>query len=317
MAHTPTPLERLSRLSRLCGGDIWVKRDDLTGLGLSGNKVRKLEVLFAEAVEKGADTVITCGGAQSNHCRATAVAAARLAMKCILVLRQSETRVPDGNLFIDKLVGADIVYITGQDYKLHLNECLTAQAEQARAAGRVPYIIPEGGSNPLGALGMLECMLELQKQCAKLKLFPRRIVAASGSGGTHAGLYVAARLLNWDIDVVSIAVCYDGKETRRRIAEIVQGMIELRNMNFTLGEDDILVIDRYLGAGYAQAGAVEFEIIKETAQNEGLLLDPVYTGKAMHGIKAETLAGRMPGATIFYHSGGVFGLFPFKERFWD
>lgn len=191
MAHLPTPIAALSRLSKAIGGpQLFIKRDDLTGCAMSGNKIRKLEFVAADAIKKGADTLITCGGIQSNHARATAVLAAKLGLKSLLVLRGQMGGDADGNLFIDKLVGAEIRCITKEDYNARVNEIMDEIADELRAQGRKPYIIPEGASNAVGALGYLRAFKEITEQSKQLKLNFDAIICAVGSGGTYAGLSI-------------------------------------------------------------------------------------------------------------------------------
>ncbi|MFH0766434.1 MAG: D-cysteine desulfhydrase family protein, partial [Calditrichota bacterium] len=313
LAHIPTPLQRLDRLSELWGGEIWIKRDDLTGSGLSGNKVRKLEYLLTDAAANGADTLITCGGIQSNHCRATALTAARMRLKCRLLLRGIPPRELDGNLLLDRLAGAEIQFIDEDRYQNDLSSELRRIAEDVKSRGGNPYIIPEGGSNHIGARGYVQAAAELHRQCDEIGLQPKRIVCATGSGGTHAGLWFGVKSQNWAVEIWSASVCYDRAEIAQRIHRIILDMISSEQTSLTCGLDDILVLDGYRGLGYAKADKSEFDVIIETAREEGIIVDPVYTGKAARAIKAETQAGRMPGATIFWHTGGVFGLFPFRR----
>jgi D-cysteine desulfhydrase len=313
LAQTPTPLYRMERLSRAWKGEIWIKRDDLTGSGMTGNKVRKLEYLLADALQQGADAIITCGGAQSNHCRATALASARVGLKCELLLRGDAQTPLEGNLLLDRIAGARVHFISEADYSRDLPGALNTIADQVRSRGGKPYIVPEGGSNPVGAWGYVEAAREALKQCRRLGADIKRIVVATGSGGTHAGLFVGTRLEEWEVEVISAAVCYDAPKTARCVFAIVQAMNERYNLGLHAGMKDIKVWDGYRGLGYAKAGEDEFRIILEVAQTEGVLVDPVYTGKAARAIKCETAAGRLSGATLFWHTGGVFGIFPFRE----
>jgi len=306
-------LHRLDRLSELWGGEIWIKRDDLTGSGLSGNKVRKLEYLLADALTRGADTVITCGGVQSNHCRATALAAVQSRLKCSLLLRGTPPPELEGNLFLDRLAGAEIRFLSEDRYYNHLDEELQQTIEAIKSRGGIPYIIPEGGSNHIGAQGYVQAAAELRGQCDQLGLQPKRIICATGSGGTHAGLWFGVKSLNWDVEVWSVSVSYKREETASLIRNIILNMITNAKVPLTCSLEDIIVLDGYRGLGYAKADEREFKVIIEMARKEGIILDPVYTGKAARAIKEETQAGRMPGTTIFCHTGGVFGLFPFRR----
>jgi len=314
LALAPTPVHRLTRLSSLWGGDFWVKRDDLTGTELSGSKVRKLEYLVADALASNADTLITCGGVQSNHSRATAAVAARLGLRCRLLLRGTEPSAWEGNYLLDRLFGAETVFLSAADYYDNLDARLEDQADAVRKAGGRPYAITEGGSNALGAMGMVAGLRELKTQCDAEGIRPDRIVAAAGSGGTHAGLFVGTKLTNWPVEIVSAAVSYDRNETIHRIAGVVRDMQIRFDLGFDFDESEIVVNDRYLGPGYALSDPEEWVVIKEVARAEGIALDPVYTGKALWLIHEETTAGRMPGTTLYWHTGGVFGLFPFANE---
>ncbi|NQT34918.1 D-cysteine desulfhydrase family protein [bacterium] len=314
LANIPTPLHRLNKLSELWESDIWIKRDDLTGSGLMGNKVRKLEYLLADASEKGADTVITAGGMQSNHCRAVAIACAQLGFKCRLLLRGNTPSDFDGNLMLDKLAGAQMHFITEEEYYSNLPSEFNRIAEEVRSEGGRAYMIPEGGSNAIGAWGYVEALRELRKQCFSSKIFPDRIICATGSGGTHAGLLMGALLENWDVEIDSVSVCYDHDETIRIVLEIIDSSIDLHKLDICVSRQDIKVIDGYIGEGYAKAGREVFDLITEVVRNEGIFVDPVYTGKAMLALKQETAKGNMKGTTLFWHTGGLFGLFPFRNE---
>ncbi|MDP8228685.1 MAG: D-cysteine desulfhydrase family protein [Candidatus Electryoneaceae bacterium] len=339
LAHIPTPLHRLDRLSDGWGGDIWIKRDDLTGSGLSGNKVRKLEFLLSDAIRNSSDTIITCGGTQSNHCRATALASARLGFRCLLLLNQysnetsfdhnpsldqnnslsrsNENLNPslDGNLLLDRLAGAELHYVADAEFHRNLPERLSKLAEKVVSQGGNPYIVTEGGSDPVGAWGYVEAAKEAMNQCRLECIKPKRIICATGSGGTHAGLLVGARLYGWDVDIISVSVCHSAPETAVRIGEIVDRMIDRYGLNIRIPFDDVKVWDGYRGLGYAKAGRDELEVIAEMARTEGILIDPVYTGKAARGLKTELVKGNIDGTTLFWHTGGMFGLFPFRREF--
>jgi len=310
IANLPTPLYKLERLSELWDTDLYVKRDDLTESAITGNKCRKLEYLIGHAMSKKADTIITCGGRQSNHCRATALAAGRFGLDCHLLLRGDPPSASlDGNLLLDRIAGAECHFIPAQDYYDDLAGHLSSIATAVTQNGGSPYIVTEGGSDEVGSLGYVDVIPELMEQCRHQGVRPRRLVCATGSGGTHAGLFIGTKLYGWDVEVVSMGVCYNPQETVHRISAIVNRMIDLYKLPIQFRNSEIRVIDR-VGDGYAQAGNQEFETITTVARNEGLLLDPVYTGKAMGGL----LANPVDGATIFIHTGGVFGLFPFRDQ---
>ena len=318
LAHTPTPLDLLPRLSKKLGIDLYIKRDDLTGAELTGNKVRKLEFVFADALAKGADTVLTCGAAQSNHCRATAVGAARLGLRCRLLLRTADLSnppFPEGNLFLDRLMGAEIVWITPEEYRRR-NEIFEREAATLRKQGRKPYVVPEGASNPLGAWGYIRAAEELAQDLSNLpggKDRPTTIVHATGSGGTTAGLILGVRLCGLNARVVGFNVCEDRDHFLRVIGEICERAIATYHLPLSFArEPDIEIVDGYVGRGYALSRPEELALLSEVARTEGIILEPVYTGKAFFGMIQElsrdprTFGERI----VFIHTGGIFGLLP-------
>jgi D-cysteine desulfhydrase len=316
LARLPTPLEPLERLGAAVPGGLWVKRDDLTGVALSGNKVRKLEFLCARAQAQGADTLVTCGAVTSNHARATALAAARLGMGSHLVLRGAEPDPPDGNLLLDRLAGAGITFISVAAWPDRA-ALMEAEAQRLRAAGRRPYVIPEGGSNALGALGYAVGARELLDQAAAQGVTVGRIVHATGSGGTTAGLALGcAAAGREDVEVVGVAVCDDRAYFDAVIARILDDAVEAGYVPARLRDRARWrILEGYKGLGYARTTPEEMVRIAAAARVEGLVLDPVYTGKAFRALLAEAHAGRGPGrgATVFVHTGGIFGLFSFAE----
>jgi D-cysteine desulfhydrase len=311
IAVTPTPTEPLALLGRRLGVELLCKRDDLTGAPLTGNKVRKLEFLLAEAQAEGADVVLTCGGAQSNHCRATAVAARRLGMESLLLLRVPDPSNPpplDGNLLLDRLVGADVRWVTPAEYaerKRLFAECAGA----LKARGRRPYVIPEGGSNALGAWGYVRCVEELARE---LPPGPATLIYAAGSGGTGAGIILGIKLLGLDWRAVGVNVCDDRDYFVRAIGEIVEQAIARFQLGLAFSRDEIEIVDGYVGEGYAKSRPAELKLIAEVARTEALLLDPVYTGKAFFGMTRELERDkkRFGQRIVFIHTGGIFGLFP-------
>ncbi len=310
-ARLPTPLEPLARLSAQLGVSLFAKRDDLTGSALSGNKIRKLEFLFAEAVRQGADTVITCGGEQSNHCRATAVAAAQLGLGSYLLLRTDDpTRPPaiEANILLDRLVGAEVRWVSRPEYARRA-ELFVEVAAELRARGKKPYAIPEGGSNALGAWGYIRCVEELS---AELPPGPATLVYAAGSGGTGAGLILGVKLLGLPWRVVGVNVCDDRDYFVRVIGEIVEQAIERFHLDVRFDRSEIEIRDGYVGRGYAKSRPEELALLRDVARAEGIVLDPVYTGKAFYGLTREL--ARDPRAfgerIVFLHTGGIFGLFP-------
>jgi D-cysteine desulfhydrase len=322
LARTPTPLEFLSRLSNKLGVEVYVKRDDLTGAELSGNKVRKLEFLLADALAKGSDTVLTCGAAQSNHARATAIASAKLGLNAHLLLRTPNPANPpsvEGNILLDRLVGANILWLTFDEYGRR-SEMLEREAQSLRRSGKTPYIIPEGGSNALGAWGYVRAVEEVAKDLEDLQANGDRfttIVHATGSGGTTAGLVLGVKLVGLDAQVAGINVCND----RDYFIEVVGGICNTAIANYQLeipfpSQKDIHIVDGYVGEGYGKANDQVLSLLVELARTEGIILDPVYTGKAFYGMTQELK--RNPEVfgdrIIFVHTGGIFGLFPMAEQ---
>ncbi|HLU67491.1 MAG TPA: D-cysteine desulfhydrase family protein [Kofleriaceae bacterium] len=321
LARTPTPLERLDRTGAALGVELLVKRDDLTGAELSGNKVRKLEFLLAEARAEGADVIVTCGGEQSNHCRASAMAAARLGMSAHLLLRTADPAHPPalgGNILLDRVAGATIQWITPAEYARRA-ELMAAVAESLRRAGRRPYVIPEGGSNALGAWGYVRAAEEIDQALAALEPRPTTVVYACGSGGTGAGLVLGAALLGWasrGIRVAGVNVCDDRDYFVRVIGQICRDFEARFATGAAVGDGDIDVVDGYVGLGYARSRPEELSEIVALCRREALVLDPVYTGKAFFGLTRELARdrGRFGERVVFVHTGGIFGLFPAAEQ---
>jgi D-cysteine desulfhydrase len=310
-ARLPTPVEPARKLSNKLGVELLVKRDDLTGSSLSGNKIRKLEFLFAEAAAEGADTVITCGGEQSNHCRATAIAAAELGLRSYLLLRTDNPKEPpaaEANILLDRLVGADIRWVSRDEYKRRV-QLFTEVQGQLLAQRRKAYVIPEGGSNAVGAWGYVACVEELAEELGDT---PLTLVYAAGSGGTGAGLILGIKLLKLPWRAVGINVCDDKPYFVQAIGEIIEAAIRKWLLPVELDREEIEIVDGYVGVGYAKSRPEELQTIRDVARAEGLILDPVYTGKAFHGLTQELARDRAAfGPRIcFIHTGGIYGLFP-------
>jgi len=304
LAHLPTPVESLPRLSTyLAGPALLVKRDDQTGLAFGGNKTRKLELLCAAAKAEGADTLITAGAIQSNHCRQTAAAAALLGMGCILVLVGEEPKSASANLFLDNLLGAEIKWTSKQER----DNDLRAIFEETKTAGRKLYLIPYGGSNPTGAAAYVYALEELLAQ----DISPDWIVFASSSGGTQAGLVAGAYVLGYKGRILGISVDERAKTLQERVAELAGETAELLGEKMSFAAKDILVNHDYLGRGYAIMGEFEREAIGLFAKHEGLLLDPVYTGRAAAGLIDLVRKGffKKTDEVLFWHTGGTPALF--------
>lgn len=304
LAHLPTPVEALPRLSAHLGGlELLVKRDDLTGLAFGGNKTRKLEYLVAKARESGAQTLITTGAVQSNHCRQTAAAAARTGFQCILVLSGSIPDERSGNLLLDHLLGAEVMWSDQENREKTLQEVFN----QAQVAGRNPFLIPYGGSSPTGAIAYAYAMQELLNQDVE----PDWIVFASSSGGTQAGMLVGARLFGYTGRILGISVDQPAAVLKARIKELAQQTAVYMGEKMTFSDAEILVNDDYLGAGYGVLGRAELESIRLFARLEGLLLDPVYTGRAAAGLIGLARSGffKDDQKVLFWHTGGTPALF--------
>ncbi len=315
LARTPTPLERLDRVSDRLGVDLWIKRDDLTGSALSGNKVRKLEFHLAEMRRIGADTIVTCGGIQSNHCRATAAAARRAGFEAVLLLRgDSPSAAEDvqANLLLDHLLGARIRFVGAGDYAERLEEIRDEILARLRSEGRRPYWTPSGGSDAVGAWGYVAAMRELAEQFDSRGIREAVVVHAVGSGGTGAGLILGRKLLGLDrIRIVGVNVCDTAEEFRRIVPSIANACSDRYGLGIRVEPSDVDVRDGYVGRGYALSRPEEIRAIAELAREEGIVLDPVYTGKAFFGLLGELAKDpRTFGARIvFLHTGGLYGFF--------
>jgi len=307
IAHLPTPVEVLPRLTAALGGPtILVKRDDLTGLAFGGNKTRKLEYLMAEAQAHGARTIITAGAIQSNHCRQTAAAAARLNFECILVLSGEKPSLASGNLLLDRLFNAEVVWTSLEER----DNILEQTFQKAWEAGNRPYLIPYGGSNTTGATAYVQAMQELLAQ----QYHPDWIVFASSSGGTQAGLVTGARLFGFQGKVLGISVDEPEMILKGRVASLATATADALRENAIFQQDDILVCDDYLGEGYGIMGPAEIEAIRLFARLEGLVLDPVYTGRAAAGLIDLVRKGYFMNqeTVLFWHTGGTPAVFSEK-----
>jgi D-cysteine desulfhydrase family pyridoxal phosphate-dependent enzyme len=313
LGHFPTPLHALPRLSEKLGGPrLFVKRDDQTGLATGGNKTRKLEFLVADALDRHMDTLITAGAPQSNHARQTAAAAAKVGMKCVLVLRGQPQPGRQGNLLLDELLGAEIRWAAREA----IEATMTETANELSVKGYSPYLIPYGGSNPIGATGYVAAMEELMEQARQMNLRFDRIVFASSSSGTQAGLTVGAKVTGYTGQVLGISVDEKREDLQTKVARLAMetaahlGQI----MKFTPGDIDVNA--DYLGAGYAVLGEPEREAIRLAAQTEGLLLDPVYTGRAFAGMMDLIHKGsiRRDETVLFWHTGGTPALFAYADE---
>lgn len=314
-ARLPTPLEKLEKLSAELGVELYLKRDDQTGFEWSGNKIRKLEYLAHDALEKGATCLVTMGGVQSNHCRATAALAAKLGLRCVLFLRGEAPAKAMSNNLLDRLFGAEIFYLTNEQYYEGIADLRLMLDQQIRAQGGKTYFIPEGGSNGLGAFGYAEAYREL---CGQAEPFDSMIVA-HGSGGTQAGLVLGKLVAEpryQNTRIVGVNVCYDQKESFNLVKNVLWEAIQQRKLPLSFAASDIEVLDGFVGAGYAKSTREELDFLVKVARQEGVLLDPVYTGKAFYGmyktLKADPKAFGQ--RVLFIHTGGGFGLFKMEEE---
>jgi D-cysteine desulfhydrase len=313
LARLPTPIHPLPALGARLGVEIHVKRDDLTGCLLSGNKVRKLEFVLADAIEHDADVVITCGGAQSNHCRATAAAARELGLDVELLLREPDRSPVEGNLFLDLLLGATIHPVSAAAYA-DRDQLMAQRAEELEALGRNAYVIPEGASNPRGAMGYVRCMEEILADTTEPF---DAIVTAVGSGGTLAGLVAGAHLHEFRGRIIGVPVCDDAAHFRPVVGTLLEG---LRDHFFPDLDPDLpgdALVDGYVGEGYAMATESELRRIQDVATLTGLVLDPTYTNKAFGALLDLVASGDIGGGSrvLFLHTGGLFGLLPHHHRF--
>jgi D-cysteine desulfhydrase len=309
-AHLPTPIEEMPRLSKaLDGPRLFIKRDDQTGLAFGGNKTRKLEFLVAEAQAQGAKMLISAGAMQSNHCRQTAAAAAKFGMECILVLNGQHPKKPTANLMLDFLFDADVVWVAERKDR---DAMLQHTFETAREAGNQPYLVPYGGSSPTGALGYTFAVDELMKQGLK----PDWIVFGTSSGGTHAGLTLGARVFKCESRILGISIDEPVKVLKSNVSALASAASEKLGKRIKFGGEDVLANDDYCQAGYGVFGEQEREAICLFAANEGILLDPVYTGRAAAGMIDLIRRGvfQRNESVLFWHTGGQPALFAEKYQ---
>lgn len=313
LAQLPTPLVELKNLSKHTAVDrILLKRDDFTGLEMSGNKIRKLEYVVADALAQGADTLVTHGGCQSNHCRATAAVGARLGLRVRMILRSDDPNPPsDGNLFLDQLFGAEVSFHPADVYRDELDNIVARVMDQERSAGRTPYFFPVGASVPIGCWGYIRCIVELAEQ-----LDPKQAVdiyCATSSGGTQVGLMLGRALLgceNWRILGVPVSDSVD--YFYESLRELERATVEQYQLNLSPEQTPIDLIDGFIGEGYAIPYPAAVDTIRLLGRSEGIVLDPSYTSKGMTGMLASIKKSpeRIP---VYLHTGGSFGLFARRD----
>ena len=326
LAHLPTPIHKLQRLSGEIGKEIFIWRDDMTGFVESGNKVRKLEFLLADAVSKGATRIITAGGIQSNHTRATAFCARRLGLEVTIIVREPKTgrnpgELPAANFFLNTIAGADFRFISYAEYQAAgsaYSVFLEKAAEESRQRGEKPYVIFEGGSQPLGCFGYLAAVEEMLSGWPRVAGTPHpgALFFADGSGGTHAGLHLGYELNNLPVNTLwAVNVCDSAEYFQKRVGGLIEATA--REFNLRSSTSDVQVLDGHFGEGYGLATDEDLQFYIKLARMEGALLDPTYTGKAFRGMLAEIKKSpdRFGQKVLFLHSGGTFGTFAFQERY--
>lgn len=320
LGHWPTPLEPMKRLGQVLDGPaLYIKRDDCTGLATGGSKTRKLEFLIGAALQEGADTLLTHGAVQSNHVRQTAAAAALAGLRCEALL---ENRVKDapqdyaesGNVFLDQLFGTTLHQVPAGTA---MDDALGEHAARLRAQGAKPYVIPGGGSNALGSLGYADCVRELQRQCAAIGLKKPHIVHATGSAGTQAGVLAGVHALGLDWPVTGIGVRAPREVQESRVYALAQRVLELLGLPQDLAREKVVADDRFIGDGYGVPTPGMVEAVRLLAQTQGILLDPVYTGKGMAGMISLLRAKRFADDedVVFLHTGGAAALFAYRWAF--
>ncbi len=317
LANLPTVITKAQRVSHDSGVNIFLKRDDQTGTEISGNKIRKLEYAMKQAIDSGSTTIITTGGIQSNHCRATTAAATILGLKVVLLLRVGEEPKIEGNYFLDKLFGAEIRFCTPDEYRESRNEIMKCIAAEKSLIGERCYIVPEGASFGVGSLGYFAAYEEILAQEKEIGVTFDTIVIATGSGGTYSGLYLANKFYRMKKRIIGFAVCDNTEYFVKQIDKINKEALGFIGKEIELSTGDIEINDKYTGIGYALSTKEELDFITWFARKEGVVLDPVYTGKAMYGLCNEIKEGRLKDSEniLFIHTGGLFGLFPKQEQF--
>jgi D-cysteine desulfhydrase len=303
-AWKPTIIERINFPHH---AEIYIKRDDYTGLISSGNKIRKLEYILFDAKEKGADTLITCGGIQSNHARTTSYIGRKNGFDVYLILRGEKKEIFQGNLLLDNLVGAKIKYVNYKEYKERINEIMEELKKELEKENKKPYIIPEGASNEIGCLGYVECMEEMKEFIKNEKI--EAIYLAVGSGGTYAGLLIGKKIFNLDVRIIGIIVCDTIEYFKDKIEKICKNAINKYNLEIEIDKEEIELKDDYIGEGYAIPYKEEIDLIKKLGKY-GIILDPVYTGKAFYGMLNESKEFKK---ILFLHTGGIFSIFAYEK----
>jgi D-cysteine desulfhydrase len=314
LAYAPTPLLKLERLSRELGVELWVKRDDLTGLLESGNKIRKLEYLVGEAFAQKADTLITCGTLQSNCCRTVSAVAARLGLRAVLALKGPAPREADGNLLLDRLLGAEVHYCSEAEWE-RVDEVMQRLAARVRARGGVPYVIPESGATVVGALGYVTCGREIAQQIRHGAPDFDTVAITAFSGGSQAGLLMARQLTGLRAEIVGIPIAWEAARVREYVKTVIE--TAARRFGFPVSPpDETVLLDGYQGSGRSEVRKEELQTVVHVARAEGIVLDPVYTAKAF-GALLDALRrdpARFGRRVCFIHTGGIFSVFPYRAQ---
>ncbi len=312
----PTPLHKLNNISEEYPDyNLFIKRDDQTGLAFGGNKTRKLEYLFKDAVDTGYDTVITIGAPQSNHCRQTAAGAAQLGLECRLLLRGTKPKISTGNLLLNKMLGAEVHWFDRDELEESQNKLIS----ELKSKGKKPYLIPVGGSNEIGTLGYVRAMDELKKQLNEQKLNIDYIVFASCSGGTHAGMILGKEIYNLETEIIGISIekdLYPDKTLKKHISDIGNKAYNILNIKKNIAEEDVILIEGYNEAGYSIVTEQETTAISKLAKTEGIFLDPVYTGRAYAGLSDMMKKSYFEKGSniLFWHTGGGPANFHYGEQ---
>jgi len=308
ISNLPTPIQRVE----FRGSKFLIKRDDYTGTELSGNKIRKLDYILADVKKKKADYLFTCGGDQSNHARATVIAALQIGIKTKLFLWGKDSINADGNLFLDKLVGTEIKYLSKNEYE-NVNALMLAESKLLQKKGKKVYVLPSGGSTPLGLWGYINFMEELnqQKEAQKIK----GILSAYGSGGTTAGMLLGAALLKSKIKIYAVNVFNEDHFAREKIIQLVEDAIVDYQLKVDVNYKNLIILDGYSKEGYKKIEKSKLKIIMELFQSTGILLDPTYTGKAFYAYYQEFLKGKKSSNIMFLHTGGLYGVFSKRKNY--
>lgn len=308
LAHLPTPLEQVQFRDK----NFLIKRDDYTGSDFLGNKIRKLEYLLYEAKHYKSDIIFTCGGDQSNHARATASAAARIGIKTRLFLWGKEKKIPDGNLFLNKIYGADIVYLNKKEFE-EVDDIMTEERKKFIKKGKRVYVIPAGGSSTLGIWGYINFINELKKQINLKKV--EGIFCACGSGGTAAGLLIGAALNKIKLKISAVNVLHQKDSITKKILQLAEGAVLDFKLSCSINVDHLEIIDGYSNEGYKSISESKLKLVTDFARSTGILLDPTYTGKAFYAYNDFVLNKNNGKKIVFLHTGGIYGSFVKRNEY--